>query len=676
MAKVCLALLSLLLCSSLSQAISSSSSAGRANPIRRVVTLLQGVAKKVEKEGEAEDKLYEKFFCYCKNGAATLEQSIAAAETKIPQLESSIKATAEKLEQLGSNIANMKTSRADAKTAIAEATGIRAKEAKEFAQFKSDADTNIAAMGKALVALEKGAGGSFLQTNAAQVLAKVSLNMDMSVGDRDLISSFLSTGASEAASGEIIGILKQLKETMEGDLAEGTKAENASIASFDSLVAAKEKEIATLTAAIETDITRNGEAGVELENLKEDLEDTTQALGEDKKFLADMDKNCAAKKAQAEEATKMRAQEQVAIAETITMLNSDDALELFKKTLPSASLLQIQFTARDMTTRAAAALGHHKDHRMDLISLSLKGRKVNFDKVIKMIDDMVGILGNEQKSDDSKKAFCEKEIDRTEDDIKILKQTQDDLSKASDDAKESIATLAEEIAALAAGVAALDKEVAEATAVRKEENAEFKDVLASNTAAVDLLGAAKNRLNKFYNPKLYKAPPARSMLQAAPDAPPATPDAYSKKGEESTGVIALLDNLIADLEKENQTMETEEKNAQEEYETFMADSKAKRADDSTSVAEKEGAKADAEANLEKLSEETRNTVAEEMGKGEELSALHKDCDFLLENFDVRKEARAGEVDSLKKAKAVLSGADFSLLQATVKVHRTLRGSSA
>jgi chromosome segregation ATPase len=579
------------------------------NPVRRVVNMLQGIAKKVEQEGEAEDKLYEKFFCYCKNGATDLEASISAAETKIPQVESSIKATTEKVAQLASNIANAKKSREDAKTAIAEATAIREKEAKAYAAQEAEFSTNIAAMGKAIAALEKGAAGSsFLQSDAANTIRKATLDMDMSPQDRDAVSSFLGRDAEGEQSGyapqggEIIGILKQLKETMEADLAEATKNEQESLASFNSLVASKEKEIETLTKSIEENITRHGEAGVELVNLKEDLEDTQEALAEDKKFLADMDKNCAAKQAQWDEAKKLRAEEITAITETIKILNDDDALELFKKTLPSASLLQIQMSSRDMAMRAATALGHHKDHRMDLISLSLKGRKVNFDKVIKMIDDMVGILGNEQKSDDSKKAFCEKEIDRTEDDIKILKQTQDDLSKASDDAKESIATLAEEIAALAAGVVALDKEVAEATAVRKEENAEFKDVLASNTAAVDLLGAAKNRLNKFYNPKLYKAPPARSMLQAAPDAPPATPDAYSKKGEESTGVIALLDNLIADLEKENQTMETEEKNAQEEYETFMADSKAKRADDSTSVAEKEGAKADAEANLEKLSE--------------------------------------------------------------------------
>jgi chromosome segregation ATPase len=645
------------------------------NPVRRVVNMLQGIAKKVEQEGEAEDKLYEKFFCYCKNGATDLEASISAAETKIPQVESSIKATTEKVAQLASNIANAKKSREDAKTAIAEATAIREKEAKAYAAQEAEFSTNIAAMGKAIAALEKGAAGSsFLQSDAANTIRKATLDMDMSPQDRDAVSSFLGRDAEGEQSGyapqggEIIGILKQLKETMEADLAEATKNEQESLASFNSLVASKEKEIETLTKSIEENITRHGEAGVELVNLKEDLEDTQEALAEDKKFLADMDKNCAAKQAQWDEAKKLRAEEITAITETIKILNDDDALELFKKTLPSASLLQIQMSSRDMAMRAATALGHHKDHRMDLISLKLKGRKVNFDKVIGMIDEMVGILGKEQKSDDQKKAFCEKEIDRTEDDIKILKQTQSDLSKASEDTKEAIDTLTSEITALVAAVAALDAQVSEATKQRMEENAEFKSTTAANSGAIDLLKMAKNRLNKFYNPKL-----ATALVQADPGAAPDTPAPAKKQGEAGTGVIVLLDNLMAELEKEIQVMETDEKNAQEEYETFMADSQAKRAEDSKATAEKTGAKADEEANLEKLSEETRNTVAEEQGKSEELGALHKECDWLVENYDVRKAARAGEVDALKKAKAVLSGADFSLLQ-TARVHRAFRGS--
>merc|ERR1719217_83635 len=509
--------------------------------------------------------------------------------------------------------------------------------------------------------------GSFLQSDTAGDLKKIIANADLETADRDTITNFLSMDADEAqqGSGEIVGILKQLKETMEGDLAEATKTEEASIKSFDELVHAKKKEIEALTASIEEQITRNGEGGVALTNMKEDLDDTSAALAEDKAFLADLDKNCASKKEEWAERQKLRSEEILAIQDTIKMLNSDDALELFKKTLPgSASLLQLQTSSTEMKQRALDALGKKHSVRVDLIALALKGKKVSFDKVIAMIDEMTGILKKEQDDDQAKKDYCEGEMDKTEDEIKVLKQKGSDLAKAADEAKSSISTLTDEIAALETGIKALDEEVAEATENRKEENTEFKEVTAGNTAAVELLGMAKNRLNKFYNPKLYKA----ALVQQ-----PETPGAYKKSSEESNGVIALIDMLIADVEKELTTMEVEEKNAQEAYEQFMKDSAEKRSLDLKSIEEKNGAKAEAEAGLEKITEDTAATLADEMATAEILQSLHKDCDWLLQNFDTRKEARSSEIEALGKAKAVLSGADYSLLQERT-VHRHVRSS--
>merc|ERR1740121_1711147 len=159
-----------------------------------------------------------------------------------------------------------------------------------------------------------------------------------------------------------------------------------------------------------------------------------------------------------------------------------------------------------------------------------------------------------------------------------------------------------------------------------------------------------------------------AQSRVAPPPPPETFGAYTKKGEESTGVITMLDMMVADLDKEIQEIETEEKENQAEYEQFMKDSAAKRAQDAKSIADKESSKADAEATLLKTEEEKKTTMKEAMNTAEFLAEVHADCDWLLSNYEVRKEARAREVDSLKKAKAVLSGADYSLLQ-SVSIHR-------
>merc|ERR1719486_840605 len=127
-----------------------------------------------------------------------------------------------------------------------------------------------------------------------------------------------------------------------------------------------------------------------------------------------------------------------------------------------------------------ASQGKKGDFRLNLITLALKGKKVSFEKVLKMIDDMVTLLGKEQQDDNDKKEYCEKMIDQTEDNLKELELSVSDLGKAIADYKESIATLAEEIEALEDGIKALDKQVAEATEERKEEHAENVETLAND----------------------------------------------------------------------------------------------------------------------------------------------------------------------------------------------------
>merc|ERR1719161_3054444 len=117
--------------------------------------------------------------------------------------------------------------------------------------------------------------------------------------------------------------------------------------------------------------------------------------------------------------------------------------------------------------------GQKADPRLDLIELAMKGGKMGFGKIIKMIDELVVDLGKEQTVDDEKKSYCEAEFDKAEDKKKALELDISDLGKAIDDGKESIATLTSEIAALEDGIKALDKSVAEATATRKEEHDDY-----------------------------------------------------------------------------------------------------------------------------------------------------------------------------------------------------------
>merc|ERR1719337_252018 len=179
--------------------------------------------------------------------------------------------------------------------------------------------------------------------------------------DRQMLVSFLAGSQQDEqgyapASAEIVGILKQMKDEMEKDLAELKAAEASAIQSYEEMMAAKKKEVESLTMAIEEKMTRVGELGVEIATMKNDLEDTQEDLAEDIKFLEDLKKNCATKAKEWEAICKSRQDELIALQETIKILNDDDALELFKKAIPSASLLQLEGTSAAFRARVLRIL--------------------------------------------------------------------------------------------------------------------------------------------------------------------------------------------------------------------------------------------------------------------------------------------------------------------------------
>merc|ERR1719482_918094 len=226
---------------------------------------------------------------------------------------------------------------------------------------------------------------------------------------------------------------------------------------------------------------------------------------------------------------------------------------------------------------------------LNLIAYALNAKGADFSKIVGMIDGMVKQLGKEQQDDDSQKSFCDKDFAKsaqqkqdTEEAIAASKASVAELSEAS-------ATLASEIATLQDEIKALDKAVADATEQRKEEHEDFVTYSTQNNAATQLIEKAKNRLNKFYRPNLYKEAPKRELTDeekilassgrsdmiatdapqmiagttqavyvqvrkasndAVPPPPPETFGAYQKKDGKSNGVMALMDEMVSDLKSD------------------------------------------------------------------------------------------------------------------------------
>merc|ERR1719238_1980689 len=585
---------------------------------------------------------------------------------------------------------------------------IREKEHSEYAAATGDLGTNLEAMTAAVEALEKGMGESFLQSTAKKTVLIQAVQKTQAVDDyeRDELLSLLQGtnpfGAYSGRSGEIVGMLKAMKDEMAGDLKSTVAAEETAAAGFEELAAAKKDEIAAASEAIESKTVRSGELAVSVTTTADDIEDTTAEMKETEAFVANLASQCAMKKKEWADRCAMRAEEIAAVSQAIKILNDDDALDLFKKTLSlsQSSLRFLQTSASQaVALRASHALAAvaSKDSKhapqLALIQFALKAKAVDFSKILAQIDGMVKVLGEEQKTDDETKTFCDAEITKKDAEQKDTEEAIAASTAAIEEMTESSATLASEMAALEKEIKALDKAVAEGTEQRKTEHEEFLTFQTENNAALQLIEKAKNRLNKFYRPNLYKEAPKRELTDeekiladagrsdmiatvapeliqndavfaqvhshAAPPPPPATWDAYSKKEGKSNGVIALMDMLMKEIQDGITTAEHEEETAQKDYERLMSDSQASRTKMADSITTKEAAKAELDSKIVATKEKKASLETELSNIKQYLVQLHADCDFIIENFDMRKAARENEVEGLKNAKSVLSGANFS-----------------
>merc|ERR1719230_610920 len=343
---------------------------------------------------------------------------------------------------------------------------------------------------------------------------------------------------------------------------------------------------------------------------------------------------------------------------------------------------------------ALQKVGTHQT-QLALIEYSLKAKAVDFSKVLAQIDGMVTVLGKEQVDDDTQKDFCDKDLAKSEAEKANTETAIATSSAAIEEMTASSESLAEEIATLQSEVKALDKAVAEATEQRKEEHGEFLTFQTENNAAVQLIEKAKNRLFKFYRPNLHKEAPKKELTDeekllaasgasdmiatdapvmiagttqtvfvqlkddAAPPPPPDTWGAYQKKDGKSNGVIALMEMLAKELEDGIVESKHDEETAQKDYERLMEESQTTRAQNVESITSDEAAKADLDTKIESTKQQKTSQETVLSNIKQYITQLHANCDFLIENYDLRKAARENEIESLKNAKSVLSGANFA-----------------
>jgi uncharacterized protein YoxC len=692
--------------------------------------------KEIEAEGVKEKELFDKFMCFCETGQADLAKSADDAKAANEAATSKHAASTSEKAQLEEDIKTHKSDLEAAEADLAKATNIRDKEKAEFDETLATKSASDAALASAIPAIEKGmAGGSLLQfvgkKSMRQLRRAVQNSQSVTTDDREDIQAFLQGQAGGPGSGEILGMLKAMKDELSRDIATLTKNEEAAVKGFGDMSASKEKEIEFADESIESKKERVGTLAVEIVQLKDEIEDSANEAAESEKMGAALAKQCAAKKKDYDAASKSRADEMAAVGEAISILTDDDALDVFKKSAASASLVQDSSSSmgygfhhhRNMFTGelvflqvkssparvldkaqrilASRAVSNHGGLMLFTLKSKLRHAShaatrgaVDFSVIFKMIDQMVDVLKKEGKDDMTKKDFCVAEMDKTDREKMAVDDKLSNLGATIEEIAGNIETVSQGIADLEDGIKALDRDVAQATEQRKDEHAEYSTNVQMQEVAIEIVGKAKNRLNKFYNPSAYKAPPKKELSQedkllaggasalvqteASFDQPEASelgavslaqvsakirqePPALAQyaKSEKSGGVIALMDTMIGDLKAGAQEARFMEKQAQSEYVELMENSQTKRAQDQKTLVDQGGAKAELEGALTEAKENQALTMEELENVQKTLAELHGSCDFLLKNFEMRLEAREAEIEGLQNAKATLSGANLS-----------------
>merc|ERR1719240_2383019 len=371
----------------MSKSVEEGQSESKANPIRKVVTILQDMQKEIEAEGDTEKGLFEKFMCYCDGNTEGMSKSVEEAGQRITELKSKLEADKAEKSQLDQELIQHKTDRASAKKDLETATAIREKEAADFAEETGGQKADLDAMAGAIAALEKGMGASFIQSQkdrVSRVAKVVKASPQVDDFERDEVLNLLQGknpfGDYSAKSGEIVGILKAMKDEMDKDLGGAVATEEEAVKAFEAMASAKKSEIAAAGEAIESKSVRSGELAVETTTTADDIEDTTAEMNDTQAFIANLASMCETKKKEWAERSKMRAEEVAAISEAIKILNDDDALDLFKKTLslPQTSMGFLQKKSSESVVLKARNIlssikGTHAT-QLALIQYSLKSK--------------------------------------------------------------------------------------------------------------------------------------------------------------------------------------------------------------------------------------------------------------------------------------------------------------
>jgi peptidoglycan hydrolase CwlO-like protein len=656
------------------------------NPLAKVIQMIDELAAKITKDGEAEAAAFKEYFEWCDDMSRTKNNEIKTATAQKEKLEAQIQELGANIEASTSKIEELVSSVAKGDGELKDATAIRVKEVADFSAGEAELVDAVDTLDRAISII-----GREMQKNPA-ALAQIdttnmkSLVQSLSVvvnaaafasSDREkLLALVQSQQGSDDADGElgapaaavyeshsssIVDVLEDMKEKAEGQLSDLRKAETNTKHNFEMLKQSLEDQMAADNKSLNEEKANMAADSESKAGAEGDLEVTKKALADSKDTLATGNSNCMQLAADHEGTMKARAEELAAVAQAKKILEETSSGAVSQ----TYSLLQIS-VASQLQTRAdlshmevitlvkKLAQAHHSAALAQLASkiaaiVRYGGASSDvFAKVKGLINELINKLEKEAAEEATEKAFCDEEMAKTEAKKADIEGTVAKLSATIDQAAAKSAELKEQVKELQAELAALAKQQAEMDKIRGDTHADFVQAKADLELGLDGVRRALNVLRDYYGSQ------GAAMLQDdASMQQPAMPEKHSASTGAGQSIIGILEVCESDFASNLAKEETEEADAESEYETMTQENKVTKTNKDQDVKYKTAEHKGLDKSIGELSGDRDTSQAELNAVLEYYSKLKDRCVAKPETYEERKSRRAAEISGLKDALNIL-----------------------
>jgi large subunit ribosomal protein L24 len=594
-------------------------SATKDKTITKVVKVLEEMMEKSKADGDKDRNLYAKFKCYCDTQTAKKTGEVEDLAGDIARLQSKIEETKGSTGDLSSECAQLRADMMENEEARATAQEQRDKENSDFIAAETDMVNAIGQMKSAIETLSEvgadqtmegaaadhkqamaGFGGAFLEKKSDKVRqALKAAQIFLEPAKRSEVVALLQapfTGTYSAVSGEVVGILKNMRDTFTENLAQARETEATQLKAHKALMKTKKDAYNGMSELYDEKQAALGDNDEGLAADQQLLAENEEQKGIKEDFLGELEALCASRKSEYEARVALRSNEDAAIAEALAILNSDAAFAAFGKTDATSSgatsFLQLATVRRHQVEAPEAvrqqvqqllrkAASEQKSLRLAQVAAALEA--VNpFEEVLAEIEKMIKLTDEEGKNDKEKLDWCRAERETNKDNLKEKKTEISDLKSSINDLENIIGEpetgLKDSIARDEASLADNSANQITSTTDRQGANAAYQTDISNLVAAEDLLSRAVKVLEAYYS-KIEDANVDKHEAQTLSGESSAAPDqglekGYSGQSGAGNKVIEMLTFIVEETGKEEKVAHEDEQKAQADYETMMTDLKA------------------------------------------------------------------------------------------------------